>query len=115
MTQIFAVNSKNDIYIGDDGQLAIVTGLQAVLQACEHVAKARLGEMVLAIDQGIPYFETVWNGVPNLPQFEIALRQAFLGVDGVTEVISLTTIQRADILSYTATIMTTFGGGTING
>jgi hypothetical protein len=113
MTQIFATNEDNDIYIGKDGNLAIFRDLPAVLQACEHAAKAILGEMVLAVDQGIPYFETVWNGVPNYQQFSAALRAAFLGIDGVIEVVSLTISQNDDIVNYIAVIRTVYGNGEI--
>lgn len=115
MTQTLAVNDFNDIYIGRDGNLVIAYDLDAVLQACSQVAKSLLGEMVLAIDQGIPYFQTVWVGVPNLQQFESALRRAFLGVTGVVEVVSLVTSLTGDVLQYTAEIRTIYGSGVVNG
>jgi hypothetical protein len=115
MTQTFGVNANNDIYIGTDGNLVIDRDIQAVLTACAQTVKTRLGEMVLAINDGLPYFETVWVGVPNIPQFEMALRRAILAVSGVNEILSLTTSQTGDVLSYTAVILTIFGQGTING
>lgn len=115
MTRLFATNAQNDIYIDKNGNLAIFQDLLAVLQACEHAAKTLLGEMILATDQGIPYFQSVWNGVPSLQQFEAALRTAFLAVDEVVEVVSLFTLRDDDNLNYTAVIRTTFGGGSISG
>jgi hypothetical protein len=115
MTQLFATNDTNDMYIGKDGNLVIFRDLPAILQACEHVAKTILGEMILAIDQGIPYFQTVWNGSPNYQQFAAALRNAFLGVDGVVEVVSLIVSQTTEVVSYNAVIRTIFGGGAISG
>jgi hypothetical protein len=115
MTQTIAVDKNNDMYIDANGNLAIVFGLQATLQACAQAAKAQLGEMVLATDQGIPYFQQVWIGVPNLQQFEAALRSAFLGVSGVIEVVSLSLSQTSNTLSYTAVIRTIYGAGAING
>ena len=114
-SRTFSVNTANDIFIGDDGNLSIVTGLQSVLQCCAHAAKAQLGEMVLATDQGIPTMQTVWGGVINTPQFEAALRIAFLNVTGVLEVVSLVLSQVGDQLNYNAVIRTTFGSGAING
>jgi len=114
-SQTFAVNASNDLYIDGSGNLAIFYNRDAVLQNCEHVAKAQLGEMVLDTDQGIPYFQTVWNGVPNLPQFQAALRRAFLGVADVVEVVSLIVSQVDDGLGYTAIIRTIYGTGAING
>ncbi len=115
MTKTFSVNSNNDLYLGIDGNISISLDLEAVLQNCAHVVKVRLGEVVLNTDQGIPYFETVWNGIPNIIQFESAARSAILGVNGVTEVISFKTFIIDDALEYTAVIKTLYGEGTING
>ena len=67
------------------------------------------------INQGIPYFETVWIGVPNIQQFSAALRAAFLTVPNVIEVISLITSQENNTLTYSAIIRTTFGAGNVIG
>ena len=115
MTQTFAVNASNDMYIDETGNLAIVSGLQATLQACQQVVQTRLGEMVLATGQGIPYLEAVFIGVPNIAQFQIAIRMAILQVANVTDIISIDITQLNNILSYTAVILTTYGQGVING
>lgn len=122
-TQTFAVNTDNDMYLDALGNIAIVTDLEAVLQVCRQVALTRLGEMVLQTDQGIPYLQAVFVGVPNLPAFEGALRAAWLAVQGVTSVVDLITRQGTTIIpdtsittvsaSYTATIVTVFGTGNI--
>lgn len=115
MSKIFAVNANNDLYLGTDGNLAVVTGITAVMQECQQAAQTRLGEMVLNIDLGVPYFEYVFNGVPNYAQFQAALRTAFLSVDNVTDVKTLNIVQDGDNLRYTAEIQTTFGNGVISG
>lgn len=115
MTQTFATNALNDIYIGADGNLAIAMGEQAVLQACATAAKAQLGEMVLAINNGIPNFQTVWVGAPNLAIFQSYLRRTLQNVEGVIEVTELTTSVDGGVLSYTATIRTIYGLAAING
>jgi hypothetical protein len=115
MTQTFSVNSNNDLFLGIDGNISISYDLQAVLENCAHIVKVRLGEVVLNTDQGLPYFETVWNGVPNLIQFESAARNALLQIDGVTEVVSFKISIVDDVLVYLATIRTIYGEGAING
>lgn len=115
MTKVFKVDSNNDLVIAGDGNLAISTGLAATLQACEHAAKAQLSEMVLAVDQGVPNFQTIWNGSPNVTQFEAYLRRQLLAVVGVTDVVTLDTNVSNNVLSYTATISTIYGQGVING
>lgn len=119
----FAVNANNDLYLDTDGNIAIVTDLQAVLQACQQAAKTLLGEMVLQTDQGIPYFTAVWVGVPNLSAFQNALTTSWLQVTGVVSVDNLTTKQApvvipgttltSEAVSYSATITTIFGSSNL--
>lgn len=115
MTVTIATDSINDIYVGADGNLALASGLQAALQDAEHAAKTLRGEMVLAVDQGIPYFQVVWSGVPNVSAFEAAMRQALLAVPDVLEVVSLSTVRLGATLAYEAVIRTIYGIGSING
>ena len=123
MTQTIASNvnntipgvAPNDIYLDMQGNIAMSFDQDAILEECAQVARTILGEMIFNTALGIPYFETVWIGVPNIAQFTSSLRQAFLNVNGVIEVISLITSQEVDTLIYTAIIRTTFGVGTLNG
>lgn len=115
MTRIFSVDENNDLFINEQGTLAISSGLKAVLQNCEHAAKAQLKEMVLNYDQGVPNFETIWNGSPNVIQFRAALRRTLLNVEGVTNVNELTVTVANNVLSYFAIIATVYGQGQLNG
>lgn len=110
----FATTAKNDLLI-DGRSMVVTTGVYAVLGVCEHAAKAILGEMVFAQENGMPYFETVWVGHPTTAPFEAAFRSRVLQVDGVTSIEELTTQQTGDRMSYTARIVTVYGTGTING
>jgi|SRR5271155_4158409 len=107
----FGVNSANDIYLDPLGNLALVYDLTAITQECQQAAKTLLGEMVYNVNQGIPYFQALWIGVPNVGQFTGALRRAFLAVGGVVEVVSLITSQSGNAFSYTAVIRTIYGNG----
>ena len=115
MSRTLAVDSTNDIFIGGNGSLSVVSGLEATLQAAQQAAQTQLGEMIYAVDQGLPNFTAVWNGAPNLSQFEAYLRRTLLAVDGVTGVPNLTTSAGGGVLSYTATIETIYGPGVLNG
>lgn len=120
VNNVSSLGANNDIYLNEQGNISMSYDIEAVLQQCAQVAKTLLGEMVFNTDLGIPYFETVWVGVPNISQFNAALRSSFLNVDGVLEVISLLTSQGedgspSDRLTYTAVIRTTFGTGAVNG
>lgn len=111
----FAVNDKNDLFLGADGNLAGVVRINAVLNVCAHCAKAILGEMVLAANTGMPYFESVWAGNPSTVQFEAAFRDRIGRVKGVVEIISLETVIQSNTLRYEATIRTIYGEGSIDG
>lgn len=115
MTRTIATDNKNDIYVLNNGNLATTYSLPATQQNCETAVKAQLGEMIYAIDQGMPNFQTVWNGAPNVAQFESYLRKTILAVENVLEITELTITSQGGILSYQATILTTFGSGILNG
>lgn len=113
--RVIAADSNNDLYIGPDGSLATATGLEAVMQAAQQAAQTQLGEMMYAVDEGVPNFASVWNGAANIAQFEAYLRRTLLAVDHVTGVADLTISVAANKLSYTATIQTDYGPGALNG
>lgn len=115
MTQTLGTNSLNDIYLGTDGNLVVLKGIDAVLGACATVSKSQLGEMVLAKNAGIPNFQSIWVGVPNYAIWEQYLRTALENVNGVVQVVSLVLSVLNNTLSYTATIQTEFGTGILNG
>lgn len=115
MTKTFSSNIANDLFIGPDGNLSIYTGVAAVLQLCEHAVKAQLGEMVLDQQRGMPNFQTVWNGTPNVAQFESYLRATILSVEGVTDITALAIDATTDAVRYTATIKTIYGEAKFNG
>ena len=103
----------NDLYLDGDGNITVSLDTQAVLEGCAQAAMTLLGEMVLNTDQGIPYQQVIWVGVPNIQQFNAALRVAFLSEPNVIEVVSLTTNQTGNTLNYSATIRTFFGAGVV--
>jgi len=115
MTRTIAVDSNNDIFVGPDGSLAIATARDAVLHCCAQAAKTQLGEMIYAVDQGLPNFEAVWNGAPNTGLFEAYLRRTLQDVPDVTGVDSVTIDATGGALTYVATIKTIYGPGAING
>jgi hypothetical protein len=114
VTKTLKVDDSNDIYVDASGALAIAEGLVAVMQAAQQSAQTQLGEMVYAVDQGIPNFTSIWNGAPNLAQFEAYLRRAMLGVDGVLAIDSLAISSTEGKVSYSATIQTIYGPGVLN-
>lgn len=110
MPQMIETNEKNDIFLNEGGNISMISGIDAVKQACEHAAKAQLGEMIYSSNKGIPNFQTIWRGgEPNIPQFDSALRSALLSVEGVIRINSLDISVSQNQLKYTAVINTIYG------
>ncbi len=110
MTQTLA---GTDLTIGTNGLLSVATGLAAVLLDAERAVLAVRGEMIFAIDQGVPYRQILWDGRRNVAQFQAAIRSRLLTVPDVLEVVALATAQVGDTLVYEATIRTTYGTGQV--
>ncbi len=109
MVQTFATAPiTNDITLGADGNLSVLSGLAAVEAACATATKAQLGEMVFAIDTGIPNFQTLWIGTPEYGLWKAAILKTLQGVPGVTAVTSLDLAVSGSTVSYVARIMTKY-------
>jgi hypothetical protein len=70
--------------------------------------------MIFATNQGLPNFQLIWVGVPNIPQYEAAVRATILAIDGVLEVVSFVASLADNTLTYTITIRTIYGVGVVN-
>jgi hypothetical protein len=114
MVQTFGTNANNDIYLGPDGNLVVLSGLPAVEAACATASKAQLDEMVLATGSGLPNFQVVWVGVPNYQIWQSYLRATLQNVPGVQQVTSIAFAPSKNTLSYTANITTQYGTGTVS-
>lgn len=113
--RIFKENTVNDLEIGASNQLAIISGIEAVAQACTSAMEAQLGEMQYDVLSGIPTEATLWSGVPNLPQFEFFARRALSQIEGVIAITNFTVALVGDGATYAAAINTVFGPTGIEG
>ena len=109
-----AVNERNDLYLDSTGNIATVSGIYQTLQQCEQAIKAQLGEMVLAMNRGMPTLETVWLA-QDIPRWDAAAYIALQRVPGVTEVLALVSEVVSGELRYNAVIRTIYGEGSISG
>jgi hypothetical protein len=103
----FALNANGDMYIGPDGNLAMVTGVAAVQQDCLCKMRAQQGEMIYQPLDGLPYLTDVWLQ-KNLAKWQAVARQQLLAVPGVIMVPSISFALVEDILTYTAEIQTVY-------
>lgn len=114
MTRTLETDADNDLVLDRSGSLSILTDLAAIAANCRTAVQAQLGEMMFAADKGMPTFATAWNAY-NPAQFEAAARVILAGVPGVLSVDGFTVARVGEVLRYTATIRTVYGGTVING
>lgn len=110
----FLSNQKNDLILNGIGNLEIVEGINAVSQTSRQYMQTRRGEMIHDILSGIPFDLLVWNGAPNIPQFEAAARVRLRQVPGVISVQSFEVKMIGDTLDYVTTLNTQSGEVTFN-
>ena len=106
MTSTFSLNNDNDIYIGINGNLSISRNIEAIKFICQNVASARLGEMIYQENEGMPFLQSVFVGVPNIERYRSTLRKSLLNVSGVKRVLNIIINISSNILTYEATILT---------
>lgn len=114
MVQTFGTNANNDIYLGADGNLVVLTGVDAIAAACVTACLAQLGECVLQTGIGLPNFGSVWVGVPDYAIWQSYLQNTLLSVEGVTQVQSISLKAINNVLNFTAEISTIYGPTTIS-
>jgi hypothetical protein len=113
MTQSIATNAKNDIFVGQNGNLAFVSGLQAAVQNCQTAMLALQGEALYAVQSGMPYPVVAWNNYrQNL--FAAAARSVIMAVQDVTAVLAFSSSMAGNVLNYKTTIQTVFGNVTFS-
>ena len=115
MTTTFGTNASNDIYLDSSGNLAFLSGQSAVESACAVASQMQLGEAIYQTNLGLPAFETIFSGVPNVAIYESYLRTTLMNVPGVVSVTSITSKVENNTFSYTATIESVFGTTYLNG
>lgn len=115
MSITLAVNGNNDLFVDSSGSLAQVRDIEACKESAQQAAQTQLAEMQYHVDRGIPNFEVLWNGRPNVAQFDAALRRELSKVTDVVDVPELSTRLMGDRAVYDVTIKTNFGSVAVNG
>lgn len=99
--------------LGNDSNLSMISGLDAVIQQCEELMETVLGELIYDQTRGIDYENTAWAGNPDLVKFERQARAQLLSVETVENIGTFTIEIVGDVLTYRAIIDSTLGTGTI--
>lgn len=109
-----ALNANNDIFLDASGSLAFVQDIDAQAAIATNKTRTLYGEVPLAAQAGIPFFDVVFNKFdPKL--FEQFLRQTLLETPGAVKVTQYNYEIKNGVLTYSAVLTTDLGEATVNG
>lgn len=108
----FQTDRNNDLVISD-GNLTVLSGLDAVMSASKHYAQTLHGEMIHDMTSGLRMFDTAFNQ-PRIALFKNELRNRLMQVPDVISVTDIDVSATGENLLYSATIETIYGSGVIN-
>lgn len=114
MSTIFAIDGNNG-FLKSGGTIKLVTQLEAVVINCQHEAQTLRGEDPYRQNKGMPNFKQIWNGTPDVLQFEFFLRQVLGAVADVERLSNFKASVVRGELSYSIDITTPFGTDTVSG
>jgi hypothetical protein len=103
------VDRNNDFNIGRGGSFEFVEGKEALSQLCVQYARASTGEMLSKKQDGMPFFQSVFDRQPSVAQFEAAFRKRMKQVPQVRSVVSFDGSINDSVLSYYAVIESDYG------
>ena len=94
-----------------EGDLSLISGIDAIRQHLRQRLSLGLGEWFLDINAGVPYLQEILVRNPNISAVEGIFMNTILSTAGVTELNSFTLAFDAP----TRTLRVTFDASTING
>lgn len=83
-----SLDASHDLHLDDDGNLAVVTDAAAVAQRVTQHLKFWEGEWFLDTTVGVPWMEFVFVRPFDQAVSETVLKDALLGVPGVTGIVA---------------------------
>jgi len=109
-----AVDENNSMYLDSSGNLATLSGADALAQTLGQMSRTRRNEMLYATDRGIPYADTIFL-TKDVLMFEATMRNEFSLHPEVTGINSFTVSIDGDVLTYSAEVNSIYGAVTVNG
>ena len=110
-----AINSDNDIFLDNSGNLAIAVDLKAMANIYTNKSQANLGELPYNTDKGIDFFNTIFSSpcYPDLFQNEVLTQLE--DTEKTLEILNYTDEIKDDVYSYSVEILTEYGVIELNG
>lgn len=112
-----ALDDNNDIFLDNNGNLALCRDIEAVKTAVSCETKTNYGEVILNTNLGVPYFETIFTAHPDIELWKSYMKEAILRVPKVLGILAFKTYidYQKSLLKYTVVINTEYGTEEING
>lgn len=109
--------SYGDIYLDDNGNLAVKSGEQALLDILTNRIRTKKYEVQYDMNKGVPYFETIFANTGLLGLWRSYVIEEIERTPGVISVESLlySLDEENKKLSYTCQIRTIYGETSLNG
>lgn len=114
MITLATTAETNDIYADKSGNIAIISGAEALAQTLSHISQSQRNEMIYATNRGIPYRDTVFQSKDFL-LFEAAMRSEFMKHPEVTGIASFVISQDGEDVTYEAQVNSIYGLVRVNG
>lgn len=109
-------NTINDICLDADGNLCLLSGLDATMNVLKNVVRVNTGELQFNVNKGVPYFQTIFTDKSLLYLWASYLS---IAIENTKNVLSIQNIdfdydEAESKISYTAEILTSDGLGVLN-
>ena len=116
MLAIALDDQNNDIYLDDNGNLALARDIEAVKTAVSCQTKTNYGEIVLNNQLGIPYFATIFTAHPDIELWKSYMQEAILQIPKVLSIAYFKTYidYQNSLLKFAIVINTEYGQGEIS-
>lgn len=112
-----ALDDNNDIFLDNEGNLAICKNIEAVKTSVSCATKTNYGEIVLNTNLGVPYFTTIFTAHPDIELWKTYMKKAILSIPKVIGISYFKTYvdNKKNLLTYASVINTEYGEAEING
>ena len=108
-------NADEDLYLPDGRNLAILSGVDAVVQGIRQRTKMRGGENIFNVGEGVDYFGSIFSPQPDYDNARKSISDAILSCPDVVSIEQLIITIADNKFAYVADIMTIYGASQITG
>ena len=110
-----ARDANCDLFLDSDGNIALVSGKNAYAQIVNAKMRTTVGEMMLNMDGGLPYFQTVFADSDLIPIWQAEGTDMVTSLPFVKSIIAFNCEVEGNVLKYELKIETDEGNIEVNG